>query len=155
MALSQDNITNLKANYEKKLSKLSGAAQKAAKDSWNKIVAAAIAALTAQLASKKSLKAMDKVALAAAGGAVTKLAAKAKSFKTTVKVPTKKILSSSSGSSEATELTKTLDSVDTSNNDKESVAKNNEGRQATSVAKATQDIADLEQNIKSLERLKF
>jgi hypothetical protein len=154
MAISQESITKLKTDYEAKIAKLPKAAQTAAKSVWNKVIEAALVTLTAQLVSVKSIKILDKVSLGVALGAVSKLTTKATAYKDKVQVPMKKVLAGSN-SSETQELNKTLDSVNTSNNDDKNVSTNNAARQATSVAKVEKDVKDLELNIASLNKLKF
>ena len=154
MAISQESITKLKTDYEAKIAKLPKAGQTAAKQVWNKVIEAATVTLMAQLASAKSLKILDKVSLGVALGAVSKLTSKATAYKDKVQVPMKKVLTGSN-SSETKELNKTLDSLNTSNNDDKNVTTNNAARQATSVAKVESDIKSLELNITSLNKLKF
>ena len=154
MAISPESIEKQKTDYELKLSKLPKPAQIIAKKAWDKLIDVALVALTAKLASMKSLKLMDKISLGVAAGAASKLKGAVSSYTKQVQAPMKKVMSGSK-SSETQELNKTLDSMGSNSNDSANVATNNAGRAATSVASVEQGIKDLDGNIASLNKLKF
>lgn len=154
MAYSPESISKLKTDYEAKIAKMPKAARGPAKNAWNKIIDAALVALTAQLTALKSAKLLDKVTIGVAVGAASKLKGVVGNFKSKVKAPMSKVLKGAN-SSETKELSDTISTMGSNASNEESVALNNAGRAEASAKKMDLSINTLEANINSLNKLKL